>query len=893
MIIYNNLGKKVLEVDVDDNSYRYRSIMSEHNLTLYYSLPEHVELPIGSFCEFQGGIYTLERPENFKMKHRRMYEYTVVFEAPEVKSKIWKFRNTVDGRLKFPLTAKPREHLQMFVDNMNTRDNGWSVGECIDGIETLIAYDHDYCLDALSRMATTFQTEYEFNGKKVSLKRVEYNKSNPLPLSYGKGKGFKTGVGRSNTGEQPPIEILYVQGGSNNIDRSKYGSAELLLPKNKTISYDGEKFENENRYSPNNAHTYIVDEQGLSIRRQDKELSSFAEDSLDCSEIYPKRVGTINSVTCVDTEKHFYDFTDNTIPQLLNYEDCLIEGEVLTVIFQSGMLAGREFEVKYIHESISGKAARRFEIVPAEIDGQTMPNDIFCPRPGDKYAVFNCMLPDAYICDNETKTGASWDMFRQAVKFLFENENPKFTFSGELDGIWAKKDWENIGGRIKLGGYILFSDEQFQKQGVRIRITGIKEFINTPHSPILELSYTTVTGSVSSTLKELKSEEVIVDNMNQKTVQFAKRRFRDAKETISMLEDALIDNFTNSISPLSVQTMSMLVGDESLQFRFVNSMTSPVQIQHSVVYDKSTKQLACDAGIIQHLTLGINSISSSHADSEYKFWQLNEFISSRLDDENKKYYLYAKVSKDNQTGEFILSEKAISLENVSGFYHLLVGILNSEYNGERNFVTLYGFTEVLPGRLTTDKIISSDGLNCIDLLSGIIKFGESLIYNKDGDRTLRLFNTEVKGNIYTPMTIITEQNWRQYLDIDPMGDLAYINWKKTGLNVQINYWPDLAPKSTWIQANVLRFPVNEKFANCEANILFMVAESGNTTLGFSVIKYNEDTETFSYWVNKGARIGLYKMRLLDLRNTPYSWNNGFVWAIQTFTPLDFEKLSFI
>ena len=737
MIIYNNTGNKILEIEVDDNSYRNRAIMGDHSLTLYYSLPEHVEIPVGSYCEFQGETFTLKRPENFKMKHKRLFEYTVLFEPPEANAKFWKFRNPVDGRLKFTLTAKPHEHLQMFVDNMNRRDKGWTVGECIDGVETLIAYDHNFCIDALTRMASTFKTEYEFVGKCVSLRKIEYNKSNPLPLSYGRGNGFKPGVGRSNTGDNPPTEILFVQGGTDNIDPSKYGSSELLLPKNQTLAYDGEHFEDEDGFTASNARRYIVDEAGFSIRRYDKELSSLAEDSLDCSEIYPKRVGTVNTVVVVDEENNFYDFVDTSIPSSLNYEDYLIEGETMTVIFQSGMLAGREFEVKYYHDSVKGKAARRFEIVPADIDGQTMPNTTFAPKAGDKYAVFKCMLPTAYICDNATKTGASWDMFRAAIKHLFDNEDLEFTFTGELDGIWSKKDWVNIGGRIKLGGYIRFSDEQFQKDGVLVRITGIKDYINKPHSPVIELSNTTVSGSVSSTLKDLISEEVIVDDLHHDAIQFTKRRFRDAKETISMLEEALLDNFTNSINPIAVQTMSMLVGDESLQFRFVNSKTNPVPVTHRIVYDNETKQLTAAAGIIQHMTLGINTVSSSHKVSEYKFWDITAYTSAVLDDGKKKYYMYAKVSKTEQNGVFILSENAIKLEGVSGFYHLLVGVLNSEYNEERSFVTLYGFTEILPGRITTDKIVSTDGNTYFDLLKGIIsgkiKFtsGSSGLYELD------------------------------------------------------------------------------------------------------------------------------------------------------------------
>lgn len=745
MIIYNNLGYRVLDVEVDDNSYRNRVIMGDHSLTLYYSLPEHVEIPVGAYCEFQGEKFTLERPENFKMKHKRLFEYTVIFEAPEAKAKIWKFRNPVDGRLKFSLTAKPIEHLQMFVDNMNRRDTGWTVGDCVDGVETLIAYDHDFCIAALQKQASQFNTEYEFVGKRVSLKKVEYNKSAPLPLSYGRGNGFKSGVGRSNTGDTPPIEILFVQGGTDNIDPSKYGSSELKLPAGQTLAYDGEHFENEAGFVKANARNYVVDESGLSIRRYDKQLSSLAEDSLDCSEIYPKRVGTVSSVVVVDAGNNFYDIIDTGIPSTLNYEECLIEGETMTIIFQSGMLAGREFEVKYYHEAVKNKAARRFEIVPAELDGQTMPNATFAPKAGDKYAVFKCMLPDSYIRDDETETGASWDMFRAAVKYLFDNEDQKFTFTGELDGIWSKKDWLNIGGRIKLGGYILFSDEQFQKDGVLVRITGVKDYINKPYSPVIELSNTTVSGGVSSTLNELKSEGVVMEDLHRASIQFTKRRFRDAKETISMLEDALLENFTNSINPIAVQTMSMLVGDESLQFRFVNSKTNPVQVAHIITYDIEAKQLSAEAGIIQHMTLGIASISSAHKASEYKYWNMSAYTSGRLDDGSKKYYLYAKVSRTAQTGSFIMSETAIKMEAVSGFYHLLVGVLNSEYDGVRSFVTLYGFSEVLPGRVTTDRVVSGDGNSFFDFVANALKLGDKLSYNVNGDGELKIKGTIVQS----------------------------------------------------------------------------------------------------------------------------------------------------
>lgn len=781
-ILHNNI--EILNIQVDDSSYRYRAIKGDHNLTLYFSLAGHVEIPVGAYCVYENETYTLEKPESLTMKHSRYFEYTVVFDSPQAKAGKWKFRNPVDRRLKFPLTAKPIEHLQMFVDNMNQRDSGWTIGRCIDAPEKTISYNHAYCIDALSQMADEWETEYEFVGKQVSLWKVEYNRDNPLPLSYGKGNGFKPGIGRSNYEDSTPIEILYIQGGEQNIDASQYGSSELLLPKSQTIRFDGEHFEGEQGFDSSKARTYQTDADGFSIRRADKPLSSQAEDSLDCSEIYPSRVGTISAVTVVDASKHFYDIVDSSIPASLNFEDCLIEGETLTIIPQTGMLAGKEFEAKYIHNAKEGKAARRFEIVPQDIDGQTMPGGNYIPQVGDTYAVFHCMLPAAYICDNATKTGASWDMFRQGVKYLYDNEEQKFTFTGELDGIWAKKDWLNIGGRIKLGGFVQFSDERFQPEGVLVRIIGIKDYINNPHSPEIELSNSTVGRTVSSDLRKIESNEVVMDTLHKEALQFTKRRYRDSMETIEMLGDALLDNFSNSINPIAVKTMAMLIGDKSLQFEFVNSMTNPSPVVHNVTYNQATKVLSVPAGIIQHYTLGIDTISSSHAADEYKFWSLPAFTTPTLTDGTKKYYLYAKVSKTAKTGTFYISEQAIAMEGVAGYYHLLMGVLNSEYDGERSYVSLYGFTEVLPGQVITNKVASANGKNFMDFLNNAFRIGNDKTYI---DWNASVANVLSMKNATIQIANTAGQTMIYFSGVDGSGQLAKgnITWDSAG-NIKAN-----------------------------------------------------------------------------------------------------------
>ena len=749
MIIYSPTGETLLDVMPDDNSYRHRAIMGDNALTLYFSLAQHVEIPVGAYCEHGGERYMLMRPEALKMQHTRHFDYTLELEGEQGKMSIWKFRNPIDGRLRFSLTARPKEHLQMLVDNLNRRDSGWTVGECIESAERVVNYDHAFCRDALAMIAKEFGTEYEIVGKRISLGAVEHDRANAMPLSYGKGNGFVSGVARTNSEDSVPTEILYVQGGERNIDRSKYGASTLHLPVDAAIAYDGAHFEGETGYDAAHARRYRTDEKGFSVQRADRPLSSKAEDSVDLTDIYPSRVGMVAEVITANEQKHFYDFTDPTIPDTLDFEKCLIAGEKMTVIFQSGMLSGREFEVKYAHAA-SGKKARRFEIVPQEIDGQTMPGGAFVPRSGDKYAVFHCMLPQAYINDTATRSGAEWDLLRKAVKHLYSHEDPKFSFTGTLDGIWAKRNWENVGGRLKIGAFILFSDKQFQPEGVAVRIVGIKDYINTPHSPEIELSNAPVAVSFSTTLKTLESAAVAVEEKHREALQYSDRRFRDAQETAEMIGAALSDRFTNAISPAAVQTMSLLVGDESLQFRFVGSRTNPTAVPHAVTYNAKTKTANAASGILQHLTLGIRTVSAKHNPSEYRFWDVAAFTSGRLDDAAKKYYLYVRAPRNGNRAEFVLKETPVGFESDAANYHLLVGVLNSEYDGDRSFAPLYGFSEVLPGRITTDRVATSDGRSFFDLAAGEMRLGDSLVY-QNGRLSLRGTLVQNEGGVTSPL----------------------------------------------------------------------------------------------------------------------------------------------
>lgn len=756
-----NFNTTYIDILPTDESYRYRSIMGEHTLTLYFSLSTYTEIPTGAWCEFANERYTLNQPAKIVKHNTRNFEYTLTMDSEGANLKNYKFRNPNDKTLKFPFTASPRYHVQILVDCLNMIDSGWQVGNCIEASEKLVSYNHNNCLEALEMIAKAFETEYEIIGKTIHLHKVEYFKNNPLPLQYGKGKGFKTGVSR--TTEQSRITRLYVQGGDRNIDRSKYGNKELLLPKSQEYVYEGV--------------TFISDDKGLSIAIKNVQNNGFVnEQSLDLSHIYPKRKGTISGFFAVDIDKHFYDIFDDSIPQALDFNAMQIKGEKMLIYFESGMLSGREFEVSHYNH-----AEKRFQLVPKEEDGVTMPNDIFRPNIGDEYSVYNMQMPNAYISDNATKSGASWEMMKEACKYLYENRTDMFTFTGDLDGIWAKKNWVNVGGRLKMGAYINFSDTEFQRTPVAIRIVGLKEYVNNPYSPQIELSNKVQGHSFISEMRKLQNQEVYFGELNKRTQSLTKRSWRDAQETIKQIE-AAFPEYTKSIVPATVQTMMALIGNKATQFAFVSSKTNPITVPHTLYFDKNTKQLNAGSGWLKHFTLGTTDINPNRDANSYKYWNIPAFVSGRLDDNAKTYYLYIKASKTTETGEFILSENKIDIEQEVGFYHFLYATVNSEYEGERGIAKLNGFTEITGGQIKTDKITSGNGEQYIHLFDDHIEIKANLKIT-DGNKT------EIK-QLVNPDLLSLENRLKQYSNENNAKGEIYL--RGTGLNrhaapiIQIN-----------------------------------------------------------------------------------------------------------
>ncbi|MDR1644230.1 MAG: hypothetical protein LBS05_00170 [Tannerellaceae bacterium] len=709
MKIFDINNDEILDVIVSDKSYRVREITGDNVLFLFFALPHPLEVPLYSYCDFQGRRYILQKEEHFKKIHTENHEFTLEMHTCAAylhtqKFEFFTLQNdqgviTINSprEIEFTLHLTPREYIQLLVDNMNQkdRDGGWQVGDCIEGNPVLIDFNDTFCSDALPRIADAFKTEWEIDGKTIHLRKVEKERENPLPLAYGKGRGLLPGIGRTNYKNR--IAVVRVKTSDRNINRAAYGSKTLCMPKNHTIEYKGIQ--------------YVTDSTGSTITRKTPIINApvLPEETLDLTHIYPHKVGTVSTVVAVDDAQGLYDFTDAT--NNIDYKENMIPGETATVIFQSGKINGTELEISdYAH------SGRRFELAPLTEHGVTIPQGTLIPSAGDTYAVFHINLPQEYITLAETEA------LNEAVKFLHENEQSQFTYSVRLDGIFAKRRWLEIGGKINPGNFVRLTDPQYLTEPVDIRITSVKDFVNYPYSPEITLSNSVTGKTMGSVIRQLPNQEQTIERTRDEAVRYSRLRFRDVQELALRLQDSLL-NFTGAINPISIHAMMAYLGEESLQFCWVDDKTSPQEIDHAFNYNAKTTVFSTPAGVIQHQTIDIDTLAPAHNPDEYRYWDISAYTSPALAGQGA-LWLYLKCKKNGTTGTFLLSADAIDLNADADYYHFLTGHLNSELRGERSFIPLYGFSMWTPGMMRVNKVVNIDGSQYWDMLNKLFRIGD-------------------------------------------------------------------------------------------------------------------------------------------------------------------------
>nr|WP_311521016.1 hypothetical protein [uncultured Porphyromonas sp.] len=694
MMEINNNGT-IIKVYPSDESELTTGVMTSGKVVLHFRSDQDIKLEQGATIEFLGNTYTLIYPQETKKLWRGYLEYIATFysSAEQLKHKLLKDPSNI-ARTSFVFAGSPTDFATLVARSMG---HEWNVGNCVaTSYDKTIAFKEESCWAALGRVAEEFHTEWVVEGKSISLRKDERYKEDPLPLSYGKGNGFLSGVSQRGNADNLPISRLYLLGSSRNIDPTKYGASTLHLPK----SWSGEGMR--------------TDEAGNYIELLE---GNGAEGSMELSELYPHRVGVVSSVVVANEAKHFYDVIDTSIPDELNYNDYRIRGEKAILKFETGALAGRQFEIRQSETALSGyhHQERRFELIPSEQDGFIMPSKEWAPKAGDKYAIFGIALPQEYV------TRAENELLKEAIRTLSERSLPQFTFEGEVDGIWAKRKWLEIGGKLVPGGHVLFSDAEFHPEGTVIRITSMAQKVNNPTAPSITLSTALVGGSLWNVLNRSEAQEVLSQKRDRELQRSQRQSYEQALEHIGMVERAVegVEGFSKRIKPSVIETMGLLVGSQATQLDFVERYGSLKSVPMAFNYNPTDKRITISNAFIRHQTIGITSITNARKPTDYRYWSVARYTSPALTDMEQSYYIYAKVEREGKGGNYLLSPDPLPFETTT-HYHLLIGTLSSVIDGDRAYNRLYGFSMVTPGQILTDTISSANGNMTIDLQNGSI-----------------------------------------------------------------------------------------------------------------------------------------------------------------------------
>ena len=488
--IYGSDGAVKIEAPSDDSSTQEHELMGDNVLTLSFTLYEHVALEVNDYAEFRGQRYWLMERYRPEQKSTVEWQYDVKLYGVESLVKRFLVLNDTDGDDEpvFTLTAPPREHVSLIVKSINDgmdHTTDWKVGTVEGEDNIVIDYEGKYCDEALREVAEKAggRAEWWVEGQTVNVCRCETGEE--VALGYGKGL---TGISCDMADGASFYTRLYPIGSSRNIDPERYGHSRLQLPGGvKHVDVNVEKYGVWHRY----------------------EADAFAD-------IYPKRIGTVSSVRNEEVTgedgtpfKIFY-FKDNSLGFDPNsYE---IAGKVKRISFQEGSeLAGlgQEEDGTYYFEANYDSDTREFELItiwPYDDDMQ-LPNDTLCPKPGDKYILWNIRMPDEYYTLAEQE-------FREAVdRYNEQNAVDAGRYKAPTDHVYIEENGIDlfVGRRVRLE-----SDRYFPETGFRTsRITKVTRKVNLPSQMEIEICDARAEGTLSRLAAQVEAARTEIRQATQ------------------------------------------------------------------------------------------------------------------------------------------------------------------------------------------------------------------------------------------------------------------------------------------------------------------------------------------------------------------------------------------
>ena len=723
------------------------NLNADETVVITVESPFTQQYEIGDKITVFGRDYTLNRLPTVKKTGMHEYQYTLTFEGiqydllrVQYELSIETSGNKLQDVQGDSLTGTLRKFMEVLIANANRVFPGqWSLGECPETEYKTLTFDGENCLAVMQNLCNEFtegSTTVEFDINKVNgVYVVDMKKVGsvlPYTFKFGRGGGMYE-LTRQNVTSSDIVTKLYVFGSSENISL-KYRADRLCLP-------------------GCTKHQSFIQDNALVAKY------GIIEGRKVFDKIKPHYDGKVTSIVAGNV----LQFVASGFPFDLMAKNgdetiYLVPGENAKIHFNTGNLAGYEFEVtNYEHST------RKFTLKKFQDDrGDVFPNDsstAFQFGQGNEYKILGIIYPDSI-----TKAAES-ELQEESALYYPQVSQPKVQYALSLEKNFLKK---LVGGDVSNaivnafvpGDYLHIIDHDIDVDK-SIRIKGFTRDILDEYKYTLTISDTVTTSTTTRVLQELAEIDKIIQINNLKDPARARANWRTSREVLDMVFDPDGDYYTDRIKPLSIDTSMLSVGAKSMQFGLTNTVIQPN-------FGGNKNVVSWKGGVLTHYAINEDSAVS---------WIIADGSITFTDDNAR--YLYAKCERNGTAGTFLWSNQQIKVEDDANYYHFLIGTLSSVDTElqVRSIALTYGFTTINGRFIKTGRVESADGTTYFDLdkseIGGRIVFasnGEEKTLEELGEEALEsknFINNTLPGILDEIKAQLDGQIEQHFYQIDP------------------------------------------------------------------------------------------------------------------------------
>lgn len=403
-----------LSVEISEKAIYRKELMTDEYVLLPFNTATLVHFRKGDYIDTGFGrfeIVQLDKPKQ-DTGNTGGWSYELKFHAPWYR---WTTRKLFYARQKgfekeWHMTQRPGYFMQIVIDNLADAGFGDFTAQ-IDPELTemkLVQFDGDSIVDGLTKIAEAWESEWWVSDNVIHLSKCEYG----TPVKFEVGDVI-TEMQPGGSKDDEYATRLYAFGSTRNIPTNyrKNEDAEAVI--------EGVV---ERRLKLPEGTDHIDAWPNL----DDKDV---VEAVVSFDKVYPRRTGTIDSIT---TEIYRDEVVDDEHPdgELVEWEairfkdsgivfksDYILPDTELRITFQTGALAGMDFEVRFNPDGAdeSTSDAQVWEIIRNDTYGIDLPNEKFRPQAGNTYILYGY---DCQMVSDLLIPAAEQELLEEAKKWL-------------------------------------------------------------------------------------------------------------------------------------------------------------------------------------------------------------------------------------------------------------------------------------------------------------------------------------------------------------------------------------------------------------------------------------------------------------------------------------------